>query len=396
MMANSSVLLLLRSTTYALLVLVKKRYFAIILLADYTIFFLVKFVRSDLTYWLPVQGFFALPFSITFRVVVKFFTDFTACLHFRSPLELGGTYFTFNMFVALATSVGSAAIYYGEKKEPEDEDRAALCDPSNNNMTDTQTCIREDVVYSYIGCAWVVWFFSFLVVILCMKKSFRGFWYDTTSGPEFVVSHLFLAGTDDQRSQIFFIHERIWAGIRQEVKEWVVANWLRWEEDAPEFFSDYFRACIPVDMLPEDDGEDVISSRASMHMNASEKEVQGRARGHDSSNRRDAAKKMVADGGGVSKLLMTANKGNLPTIRKGEMQKLELKLGTARGAGLKKGPTAGQLKTARKIKLQTARSGNGPAISPAELAKAGGAIKPRQNRESLFRAAHEFLKVTPT
>ena len=69
-----------------------------------------------------------------------------------------------------------------------------------------------------------------------------------------------------------------------------------------------------------------------MHMNASEKEVQGRARGHDSSNRRDAAKKMVADGGGVSKLLMTANKGNLPTIRKGEMQKLELKLGTARGA----------------------------------------------------------------
>ena len=56
MTANSALLLLIRSFSSALIMLVGKRYFAWYLLGDIVFYFALKIARNDLHYWLPIDG----------------------------------------------------------------------------------------------------------------------------------------------------------------------------------------------------------------------------------------------------------------------------------------------------------------------------------------------------
>ncbi len=53
-------------------------------------------------YWVPGFG---LPISLLCRFCVKVFTDSTACVHFRHPLDLGGLYYTLNAVLGQAIPV---------------------------------------------------------------------------------------------------------------------------------------------------------------------------------------------------------------------------------------------------------------------------------------------------
>ena len=48
----------------------------------------------------------------------------------------------------------------------------------------------------------------------------------------------------------FGCHESHTASVRDDVKEWVQANWYRWEEEKPEWWTDAMKGSIPNDMLP--------------------------------------------------------------------------------------------------------------------------------------------------
>jgi len=45
--------------------------------------------------------------SLLLRVIVKTLADFTGIVQFMAPAELGGIYWTVNMILALAVSLGS-------------------------------------------------------------------------------------------------------------------------------------------------------------------------------------------------------------------------------------------------------------------------------------------------
>ena len=53
-----------------------------------------KLLRGDFLYWVRVEGVLGVILSALERVFVKVVVDFTGCVHFRHPYELGGAAFT--------------------------------------------------------------------------------------------------------------------------------------------------------------------------------------------------------------------------------------------------------------------------------------------------------------
>ncbi|GMI24681.1 hypothetical protein TeGR_g5217 [Tetraparma gracilis] len=50
-----------------------------------------------------------------------------------------------------------------------------------------------------------------------------------------------------------FVHgqnRKQWVSIREDVKQYTLENWERWEEEKPAFFNDAFKAQVDDDMIP--------------------------------------------------------------------------------------------------------------------------------------------------
>jgi hypothetical protein len=79
--------------------------------ADTGIYLLYKFVRGDLRYQLNLRG--LLGWTVTFitRIVIKIIVDFTLIVHFRHSFELGGAYWSFNVFCNQAFCFISVLLY---------------------------------------------------------------------------------------------------------------------------------------------------------------------------------------------------------------------------------------------------------------------------------------------
>ena len=90
MTLNSALMLLVRSFSAAMLMLVKKRYFVAYMAGDMALYLLQKVARGDFHYWIPVDGAIGLFLSLLMRVCVKTTTDFTGVIQFRADAELGG------------------------------------------------------------------------------------------------------------------------------------------------------------------------------------------------------------------------------------------------------------------------------------------------------------------
>ena len=108
---NSSIMLMIRSLGAAALMTVNYTYFVYYMIIDMVVYLSYKFVRNDLYYWVPLQGFPGVLMSLTCRVAVKFITDFTSSAHYRHSYELGGAYWTFNLILAIVASFASSEIY---------------------------------------------------------------------------------------------------------------------------------------------------------------------------------------------------------------------------------------------------------------------------------------------
>jgi hypothetical protein len=91
-----------RTITLALLAATQPWWAAVYLGGDFLLLVVVKAARRDLVYWVPGIG---VPISLLCRFCVKVFTDSTACVHMRHPLELGGLYYTLNAVLGQATPI---------------------------------------------------------------------------------------------------------------------------------------------------------------------------------------------------------------------------------------------------------------------------------------------------
>ena len=74
----SAVMLLIRAFVLVLLGLVSRSAVFLYIGADIGLFLLVKIVRDDFFYWIPLHGFWEIVMSILGRVVGKVVLDFTS------------------------------------------------------------------------------------------------------------------------------------------------------------------------------------------------------------------------------------------------------------------------------------------------------------------------------
>jgi hypothetical protein len=82
-----------RTIMVALLVVTQGWFAAVYLGSDLLVYLVSKAARRDILFWMPNAG---IPPSLLWRFASKVFTDSTACVDFRHPVELGGLYYTLN------------------------------------------------------------------------------------------------------------------------------------------------------------------------------------------------------------------------------------------------------------------------------------------------------------
>jgi hypothetical protein len=101
MVLNSALLLLVRSLSYAFLMLVNPAYVLYYALGDTAFVFLQKGARGDLKYFANVDGLAGLLlFDILIQFTMKTIVDFTGLVQFRGPGILGGAYWSGSMVCA--------------------------------------------------------------------------------------------------------------------------------------------------------------------------------------------------------------------------------------------------------------------------------------------------------
>jgi len=145
---------------------------------------------------------------------------------------LGGIYFTFNMCVALITSLVSVDVFVRGQTVGEEAERA---------------------LWPLVSWMCGVWLGLFGVFLLLMKKEFRGSFFSFETASTYA-QNIFLNGrSDEAKMTIFEEKERQWRGIRGEVEGFVRGNLSRWKEEQPVWFDSAFERLIlgRVASLPE-------------------------------------------------------------------------------------------------------------------------------------------------
>eukprot|EP00518_Triparma_eleuthera_P022167 CAMPEP_0197568442 /NCGR_PEP_ID=MMETSP1320-20131121/37322_1 /TAXON_ID=91990 /ORGANISM="Bolidomonas sp., Strain RCC2347" /LENGTH=420 /DNA_ID=CAMNT_0043130717 /DNA_START=71 /DNA_END=1330 /DNA_ORIENTATION=+ len=83
-------------------------YVVLAIAAEHALYFFVKSSRNDLWYWIPVYGCLGIMKSIIARFVIKVVADFTACVQFRHPNEVGGLYWSMTLLLTAVAGLGVA------------------------------------------------------------------------------------------------------------------------------------------------------------------------------------------------------------------------------------------------------------------------------------------------
>ena len=172
--------------------------------------------------------------SVMMRVVIKIITDYTGVVQFRGPGELGGLYWTFSIFSAIAAVFASAKIHFATIKEREE-------------------LISEDAAWTVVcalGGAWAAIFVAFLVLI---KRQYWETFISLKTGNERVQDYFLNdENSDELRADIVKFNRHLWTSIRGQVREWFMENWERWEEEEPDWFDGVFISRVDDDLLPVD------------------------------------------------------------------------------------------------------------------------------------------------
>ena len=242
MTLNSALMLLVRSFSAAMLMLVSKRYLVAYMAGDMALYLLQKVARGDFHFWIPVDGAFGLIVSLLLRVIVKTITDFTGVIQFRHPQELGGLYWTANIFLALLACFASVFVCFA--------DTGKEVELNTTGQKSTAFEIEERAAWTLVGCLSSAWVAVFGVFLLLMKKEYRRTFFSSRTGKQLVMDK-FSADDEAVKAAVLIKNNKMWRAIREDVKEWVQANWWRWKEEKPEWFSLAWQSKVPVDWISD-------------------------------------------------------------------------------------------------------------------------------------------------
>jgi hypothetical protein len=223
----SAGMLLLRCMTIVVLGLMGGSWVALYFGVDLGFYLVVKILRGDFWYWVPLGGNAELIISMLNRVVVKVIVDFTSIVHLRHPYEVGGFYWAFGIVLTMGSL--PVAIILSEKQQQETE---------GSRIAKTISEYLTPLALFCLSC-----FF------LNIKKTFRITFYSFEKGKDLTTRNF--RGTDEVKAQYSINRSRHhWQEIEKDVRTWVETNWVRWEDEKPEWLTDALKAMVPVEFIP--------------------------------------------------------------------------------------------------------------------------------------------------
>jgi hypothetical protein len=220
-------MLLIRCMTIVVLGQIGSSWVALYIGGDLGLYLLVKVLRGDFWYWVPLGGKAEIVSSILMRVIVKVITDFTSIVQFRHPNEVGGLYWVFGF----ALTMGSLPV---------------AINIAESVSTETAMSLAWSVVKCFIPGSLVCFALFFFNI---ERKYWNTFW-STQKGKDYTMSGFFEGETDEVKFRVFKMSRHHWVSIDDKVKKWVGENWERWEEEKPEWLTDQKKALVPVEFIP--------------------------------------------------------------------------------------------------------------------------------------------------
>jgi hypothetical protein len=165
------------------------------------------------------------------RTGCKLAVDYAGLLQFRNPGILGGAYWTFNVFVAIAASFGIIEFSYAQ-------------------VGSEVIGVEKNTAWMIIGAfsgAWLVVFCAFLCL---MKREYIRTFFSLQTGNQLAQSWFLEGDSDEKKIKILKINPHLWKSIRPQVQAFLLEKWERWEEEKPAWFDDKFMAMVDDDMMP--------------------------------------------------------------------------------------------------------------------------------------------------
>jgi hypothetical protein len=235
---------------------------ATLLGGELLIYFVIKGLRRDIWYWMPVYGGLGVFFSFMIRWTIKVIVDWTAVVHFRHPNEVGGAYFTFSLGLTVVMGVVAALQY-----EKVVDDVISSLNSTFLNSTfledvelgeDNQIVGGEEsglekstvVTIMVLACGGMV--VSYTTLLVSIKREYLHTFISTKTSNESVQELFTKNEEDEQRFTIFGDNRLKWEyKIGAEVKAWINERLLLWLEEPPEWFNDQRRSIIPDDFVTD-------------------------------------------------------------------------------------------------------------------------------------------------
>mmetsp|Transcript_23176 Transcript_23176/g.43548 ORF Transcript_23176/g.43548 Transcript_23176/m.43548 type:complete len:1049 (-) Transcript_23176:44-3190(-) len=226
----ASTMVMIRGFALVMIAQLSMQYLTIFFSVDMGLFLLSKLLRDDFIYWIPVDNrIFEFVLSLMMRLIIKIITDFTGCVQFRHPNELGGIYFAFNNVITVLALF--AALHLTERQG----------DVAAENMTK----LKEAAGY-LLGLELL----SFFIFLANINHDYVKTFFSTESGSHFTC-RTFLENSDDaiKGHAVLSNSQNQWKSIRGEVHRWLEAGWDTWTEEHPRWFIEH-KDLIPADLRP--------------------------------------------------------------------------------------------------------------------------------------------------
>ena len=119
-------------------------------------------------------------------------------------------------------------------------------------------------LWALLGATEAGFLIFFVIFVKAMAVKYRVTFFSTLTAKQFVQISFRKATSDQAKSDVLRCHPSYYAGIRDEVKAWVSANYSTWIEEKPDWFTERVKASIPKDMIPESEVEQTPVSGAEL------------------------------------------------------------------------------------------------------------------------------------
>ena len=188
------------------------------------LFFAVKAARDDFVHWVPIYGPKGVVASVMARLFGKVTVDWTCCLQFRHPQEVGGLFWSLSLLSTCVIGL-SAALFHSDK---------------------TVTALVGGSCLGLLG--------SFGLFLRTIEGEYVATFYDTRTASQYTADDFRNSREDEHKFNVLTKNVKLWSGIRAEVEAWLAESLPVWEEERPPWLTEQKMSLIPKGALGESEG----------------------------------------------------------------------------------------------------------------------------------------------